>query len=73
MKATSTPAEHSSIPALLTTAEFAAAQRCAPQTVRKNYCLQGHHHGIKPIKHPCGRLLWPAASLQALLKGEAQE
>ncbi|AGW91517.1 hypothetical protein N234_15920 [Ralstonia pickettii DTP0602] len=67
MKATSTHAEHSSIPALLTTAEFAAAQRCAPQTVRKNYCLKGHHHGIKPVKLPSGRLMWRVSDLAAMI------
>lgn len=69
MKSIPPSTEHDSTPALLTTAEFAAAQRCAPQTVRKNYCLQGHHHGVKPIKHPGGRLLWPASGLETLLKG----
>ncbi|WP_175964461.1 DNA-binding protein [Burkholderia pyrrocinia] len=54
---------------LLTTEEFAAAQKCAPQTVRKNYCLYGHYHGAQPIKHPSGRLLWHASDSAMLLSG----
>jgi hypothetical protein len=60
-----------SIPRLLTTAEFASAQRCAEQTVRKNYCTKGHHHGVRPIKQPSGRLLWRESDLLKLLNGEA--
>lgn len=59
------------LPALLTTNEFAFGHRCAPQTVRKNYCLKGHHHGIKPLKQASGRLLWRASDLEALLNGSA--
>jgi hypothetical protein len=58
-----------SLPRLLTTNEFAAGQRSAAQTVRKNLCNHGHHHGVTPIKHPNGRLLWRSSDLQALLKG----
>lgn len=57
---------------LLTTAEVAAVERIKPQTVRKNYCLQGHHHGIVPVKLPSGRLLWRADALHAVLNGGAQ-
>ena len=57
------------LPALLTTAEVAELERINPQTIRKNYCLQGHHHGMKPIKLPGGGLRWPAANLVALLEG----
>lgn len=59
------------LPELLTTAEFAAAQRCAAQTVRKNVCTKGHHHGVRPLKQPSGRLLWRASDLAKLLNGEA--
>mgnify|MGYP003384322502 CR=1 FL=1 len=57
------------LPALLTTNEFALGQRCMPQTVRKNYSLNGHHHGVKPIKQASGRLLWKLSDLEALLSG----
>lgn len=52
------------------TAEFAAAQRRAAQTVRKNYYLKGHHHGVCPPKQKSVRLLWQGADLQKLLKRE---
>jgi hypothetical protein len=58
------------LPALLTTAEVAALERINPQTIRKNFCLQGHHHGMKPIKLPGGALRWSSASLAAILDGE---
>lgn len=60
---------NNAIPVLLTTNEFAASQKCAPQTVRKNYCVNGHHHGVRPIKQPSGRLLWRLTDLEALLAG----
>ena len=50
----------------LTTAEFARTVGRAPQTVRKNFCVQGHCFGIKP-RHVAGRLLWPVADTAALL------
>lgn len=59
----------SGIPRLLTTAEFAAGQRCAEQTVRKNYCTKGHHYGIRPLKQLSGRLLWRESDLVKLLNG----
>lgn len=58
------------IPRFLTTAEFAAAQRCAEQTVRKNYNANGHHHGVRPVKQPSGRLLWRESDLLKLVSGE---
>lgn len=70
MATTNAPMPRAGLPELLTTAEFAAAQRCAAQTVRKNYCLKGHHHGIKPVKLPSGRLMWRVSDVQALLSGE---
>ncbi|CAJ97163.1 DNA-binding protein [Cupriavidus necator] len=63
---------HAGLPDLLTTAEFAAALRCAPQTVRKNLSAKGHHHGIKPLKQASGRLLWRASDLMKLLGIETQ-
>jgi hypothetical protein len=67
MEVATNPLNRADLPELLTTAEFAAAQRCKPQTVLKNHCLNGHHHGIKPIKQPGGRLLWRLSDLQKML------
>ncbi len=52
----------------LTTIEFAAAIRRSDQTIRKLHCQTGEAFGIKPSK--VGRLLlWPVASVNALLSG----
>jgi hypothetical protein len=60
------------LPELLTTAEFASLERIAPQTVRKNFCLKGHHHGLVPVKLPNGGLRWRATDVQTLLTGGAK-
>jgi len=52
----------------ITTAEFAHAISKSPQTVRKNYCLQGECFGIRPIKIG-NNLLWPVAKTARLLSG----
>ena len=61
------------LPALLTTAGVAALERINPQTIRKNYCLKGHQHGMRPIKLPSGGLRWPASGLAALLTAECAQ
>lgn len=60
------------LPDFLTTPEFAELERSSQQTIRKNYCLKGHHHGIKPIKLPGGRLRWRTIDVLALLNGGAK-
>ncbi|MFZ6750095.1 hypothetical protein [Undibacterium sp. Ren11W] len=59
------------LPALLTTAELAAYERISPFTIRKNYCMQGQHHGMVPIKLRSGNLRWPSAGLIAMLNDGA--
>ena len=59
------------LPALLTTAELAEIERVSPQTIRKNFCLKGHHHGMRPVKLPSGGLRWPSIGLTAMLEGAA--
>ncbi len=56
-------------PRLLTTAEFAELARDAKSTILKNHCLQGHHHGVRPLKMPNGRLRWRYEEVMALLVG----
>lgn len=53
----------------ITTAEFAHATSKSPQTIRKNYCLQGDCFGIRPIKVG-NNLLWPVAETARLLLGK---
>lgn len=56
----------------ITTAEFARTFCVKAQTVRKNYCLDGHCFGIRPIK-VSNQLLWPVAAIEARLTGEATQ
>ena len=43
-----------------------------PGTPRNSFCRNGHWCGIRPVKLPNGRLLWPADQVDALLSGEQQ-
>lgn len=43
----------------LSTREFAGLVRVEPGTIRRGYCIDGHYLGIKPLKLPNRRLLWP--------------
>ena len=51
----------------LTTEQFAKSVHGKPNTIRTRLCKTGSYYGIKPIKLPSGRLLWPADAVQALL------
>lgn len=51
-----------------TTKEFASVLHVEPQTIIRGLCLRGNYLGIKPIKLPNHRLLWPRAELEKLLK-----
>lgn len=52
------------------TQEFAIAVNKQSQTIRKNYCLNGHCYGIRPKKIG-NALLWPVAEIERLLSGGA--
>lgn len=54
------------LPKVLTTEEFALAVKASPQTIRKNYCLNGECYGIRPIKIG-NRLLWKYDEVKKLL------
>jgi len=60
-------------PRRYTTTEAAAVVRYQPQTLRRDLCLKGHFHGIRPAKLPGGRLLWDADAVDALARGEQPE
>ncbi len=69
--------QHSPIPVIstdrrLTTEEFATAISLKAQSIRKRYSLTGSYHGVRPIKLPNRRLLWPANSIEQLANGSAQ-
>lgn len=50
----------------LTTDEFADQRRTKTQTVRKHYCTRGSYFGIRPLRLPNGKLLWPDGTLEQL-------
>ena len=54
----------------LTTEELALGAKTKPSTIRTRLCKTGSYYGIKPIKLPSGRLLWPADAVQSLINGE---
>lgn len=53
-----------------TTEELAELLRGKPSAIRTRLCKTGSFHGIKPLKLPSGRLLWPAEGVNALLNGK---
>lgn len=60
-------------PSNLTTDAFAARLGIKPQSVRVRLCRTGSYFGVRPLKAPSGRLLWPAASPEQLLSGPARQ
>ncbi|TXH97678.1 MAG: DNA-binding protein [Rheinheimera sp.] len=54
----------------LTTEQFAELLHGSPSTIRRRLCTTGSFYGIKPVKLPSGRLLWPAGAVQAFLTGK---
>ena len=46
------------------TKEFAEVLKVEPATVRRSLCVNGHYLGIRPVKLPNGRLLWPPADVE---------
>lgn len=52
----------------LSTESFAAQYLVEPQTVRKQYAATGSYHGIRPVRLPNRKLLWPADSIKKLLQ-----
>ncbi len=53
-----------------TTDEAAAILGVMPHTLRAGMCRAGHYLGLKPIKLANRRLLWPAAKVDAVARGE---
>jgi hypothetical protein len=51
----------------LSTDAFAAQHLVEPQTVRKQYSVTGSYHGVRPVRLPNRRLLWPADSIQQIV------
>jgi len=53
----------------INTKEFAALVRVDPQTIRRALCVNGHYLGLKPLKLPNKRLLWPGNQARELAGG----
>lgn len=54
---------------VFTTEVFAERVGVQPQTIRKSYCLIGHYLGVRPVKLPNRRLIWPALQIEILIAG----
>lgn len=67
MKTKFSPVSHEASNFQLSTADFAAQHLVEPQTVRKQYCVTGSYHGVRPLRLPNRKLLWPANSIDSLL------
>ena len=52
------------------TQKFAESLGVQSASVRRALCVRGDYLGIVPRKLPNGRLLWPAAELDLLLREE---
>lgn len=50
----------------ISTKKLAEIALTTPGNVRVRLCETGSFYGIKPLKLPSGRLLWPKDSLQRL-------
>jgi hypothetical protein len=51
------------------TEEAATALRVKANTMRRSHCLMGHYMGMRPVKLPNGRLMWPIDEIERLLSG----
>lgn len=57
---------------MTTTEELAQRLGLRPQTLRAALCRNGHYFGLRPVKLPNGRLLWPADAFAKLTGGACQ-
>jgi len=52
------------------TEELAILSKLRPNTIRSSLCRLGHWLGIRPTKLANGRLLWDAAEVARVLRGD---
>jgi hypothetical protein len=62
------PASHP--PRGYTTNQTAAVFGVVPHTLRVSCSQNGHYLGVRPVKLPNRRLLWPADQVDALVTGQ---
>ena len=55
----------------LVTEELAEQMCCQPGAIRRRYCLDGSYYGVRPIKLPTGKLLWPLDTFERVTKQKA--
>lgn len=60
-------------PAYYSTDEYAAFMRIKSDSIRRALCINGHYLGVKPLKLPNKRLLWPAEEVRKILEGDMNE
>ena len=53
----------------ITTEQVARLLGVTPGTVRRGLCVNGHYLGLRPIKLPNRRLLWPGDALERVIAG----
>lgn len=53
-----------------TNKEVAELFRVRESTPREAYCRDGAWMGVRPVKLPSRRLLWPKQQMDAVLRGE---
>ena len=56
----------------ITTEELALQCGVKPQSVRVSLCRTGSYFGVKPVKLPNGRLMWPGNARQQMMNRAAQ-
>ena len=56
----------------ITTSQYADAVGVQGASIRHGLCINGHYLGLRPIKLPNGRLLWPADGVQKILQPEQE-
>ncbi|WP_289019568.1 hypothetical protein [Desulfobacter postgatei] len=54
---------------LITTQEVARLLGVTPGTVRRGLCVNGHYLGLRPIKLPNRRLMWPGDARGRVIVG----
>lgn len=52
----------------ITTEKLADQLFLQPQSIRKRYSATGTYHGVRPVKLPNRRLMWPADAVEQLAK-----
>jgi hypothetical protein len=56
-------------PPHLSTEDLAQSLKITPGTIRTRLCRTGSYFGLRPLKLPNGRLLWPGDAVERLTKG----